>query len=163
MLLDFSVAEDTKVRREAMALGQLGGNPVVHGSEHLRRFKAPTARSMRAAISIRWGHALRDAHAPAALSFAEWLLKEVLPQVCTERQAPPPRLRCWNKAVSPAVESMVRHCLEPDPANATNRPWSFAKTWTGSAAQPAPEVCPGTLCPGAHAQVGTAGIRVSLL
>ena len=32
------------------------------------------------------------------------------------RKAPAPPLRCWNKAVSPAVESMIRHCLEPDPA-----------------------------------------------
>jgi len=23
-------------------------------------------------------------------------------------------VRCWNKAVSPAVESMIRRCLEPD-------------------------------------------------
>jgi tetratricopeptide (TPR) repeat protein len=28
---------------------------------------------------------------------------------------PPPAVRCWNKAVSPAAESIVRHCLQPDP------------------------------------------------
>jgi tetratricopeptide (TPR) repeat protein len=43
-------------------------------------------------------------------------LKDVLPQITADRQAPPPRLRCFNKAISPAVESIVRHCLEPDPA-----------------------------------------------
>ena len=32
------------------------------------------------------------------------------------RKTPCPPVRCWNKAVSPAVESMIRHCLEPDPA-----------------------------------------------
>src|SRR5262249_4574149 len=26
------------------------------------------------------------------------------------------RLRPWNRAIPPAVESIVRHCLEPDPA-----------------------------------------------
>jgi tetratricopeptide (TPR) repeat protein len=33
-----------------------------------------------------------------------------------ERRQAPPRLRPFNPAVSPAVESIVRHCLEPDPA-----------------------------------------------
>src|SRR5262249_2573426 len=33
-----------------------------------------------------------------------------------ERLRPPPALRCWNPAVSPAVEAIVRRCLEPDPA-----------------------------------------------
>src|SRR5205085_499730 len=32
-----------------------------------------------------------------------------------ERLAPPPRLRHRNPAVSPAVESIVRRCLAPDP------------------------------------------------
>ncbi len=32
------------------------------------------------------------------------------------RKAPCPPVRCWNRAVSPAVESMIRQCLEPDPA-----------------------------------------------
>jgi len=33
-----------------------------------------------------------------------------------DRQGPPPRLRPWNPAVSPAVESVVRRCLEPEPS-----------------------------------------------
>ena len=32
-----------------------------------------------------------------------------------DRLPPPPRLRRYNPAVSPAVESIVRHCLEADP------------------------------------------------
>lgn len=32
-----------------------------------------------------------------------------------DRQGPPPRLRPLNPAVSPAVEAIVRRCLEPDP------------------------------------------------
>jgi serine/threonine protein kinase len=32
-----------------------------------------------------------------------------------DRQGPPPRLRPWNRRVSPAVESIVRHCLQADP------------------------------------------------
>ena len=33
-----------------------------------------------------------------------------------DRQGPPPRLRTLNRAISPAVEAIVRRCLEPDPA-----------------------------------------------
>src|SRR5207245_10553893 len=43
-------------------------------------------------------------------------VKEVLPRILEDRKGPPPSLRCWNKDVSPAVESIVRHCLHPDPA-----------------------------------------------
>src|SRR5207248_9847878 len=32
------------------------------------------------------------------------------------RAGPPPWVRPWNRAVSPAAESIVRHCLHPDPA-----------------------------------------------
>jgi len=43
-------------------------------------------------------------------------VREVIPRMLEARTGSPPRLRCWNKDVSPAVESIVRHCLEPDPA-----------------------------------------------
>src|SRR5262249_852255 len=39
-----------------------------------------------------------------------------LDPLTAEPRPPPPRLRPHNPAVSPAVESAVRHCLEPDPA-----------------------------------------------
>jgi tetratricopeptide (TPR) repeat protein len=32
-----------------------------------------------------------------------------------DRQLPPPPARYWNRAVSPALDSILRHCLEPDP------------------------------------------------
>src|SRR5262249_24399501 len=37
------------------------------------------------------------------------------PERLQRRLAPPPRMRCRNRAVSPAVEAIVRRCLEPDP------------------------------------------------
>src|SRR5205085_1242657 len=42
-------------------------------------------------------------------------LSELLPGMLAERSKAP-ALRPWNATVSPAVESIVRHCLEPDPA-----------------------------------------------
>jgi len=43
-------------------------------------------------------------------------VKDVLAKMIPERQAPPPMVRRHNRAVSPAVEAIVRKCLEPDPA-----------------------------------------------
>jgi tetratricopeptide (TPR) repeat protein len=40
---------------------------------------------------------------------------ERVPVLVAERRRGAPRLRRWNGAVSPAVESIVRRCLEPDP------------------------------------------------
>src|SRR5262249_51851125 len=42
-------------------------------------------------------------------------LKDVLAHMLRDRLSPPPGLRAENPAVSPAVESIVRHCLKPDP------------------------------------------------
>jgi tetratricopeptide (TPR) repeat protein len=38
-----------------------------------------------------------------------------LPNLLEQRRQPPPRLRPWNRTVSPAVEAIVRRCLEPSP------------------------------------------------
>jgi tetratricopeptide (TPR) repeat protein len=37
--------------------------------------------------------------------------------MASDRRMPPPRLRPWNPAVSPAAEAIVMRCLEPDPAH----------------------------------------------
>src|SRR5205807_564276 len=42
--------------------------------------------------------------------------QEILARMIEDRLQPSPAVRCWNKAVTPAIESIVRHCLEPDPA-----------------------------------------------
>jgi serine/threonine protein kinase/tetratricopeptide (TPR) repeat protein len=39
----------------------------------------------------------------------------VVRQMLADRQGPPPRLRPFNRLVSPAVEAIVRRCLETDP------------------------------------------------
>src|SRR5262249_4323026 len=43
-------------------------------------------------------------------------LWEAVPAMLGHRRAGPPRLCPFNPAVSPAVEAIVRRCLEPDPA-----------------------------------------------
>jgi len=117
MLLDFSVAEDTKLRREAITAGQLGGTLSYMAPEHLEAFQGAKrtvdARSDLYALGVML-YEMLTRRPPFALPNGS--LKDVLPQITADRQAPPPRLRCFNKAISPAVESIVRHCLEPDPA-----------------------------------------------
>src|SRR5262249_37951040 len=43
-------------------------------------------------------------------------LHETVARMTEDRSHPPPKLRPWNRSVSPAAESIIRHCLEPDPA-----------------------------------------------
>jgi serine/threonine protein kinase/Flp pilus assembly protein TadD len=115
MLLDFSVAEDTK--EPSAAVVQIGGTVCYMAPEHLEAFEGATrtvdGRSDLYSLGIILYEMLtrRDPYPVPSGSF-----REVLPRLREGRQGPPPRLRCWNKAVSPAAESIVRHCLEPDPA-----------------------------------------------
>ena len=51
---------------------------------------------------------------------------DILNVLLDSRTRPPPAVRCWNKAVSPAIESIVRHCLEPDPDTAVSRRFGIA-------------------------------------
>jgi eukaryotic-like serine/threonine-protein kinase len=116
MLLDFSVAEDTKLRKVA-AIGHVGGTLNYMAPEHLEAFQGAErlvdARSDLYSLGIILFEMLTRREPFPALSGT---LHEVLPSLLEARKAAPPYLRCWNKSVSPAVESIVRHCLEPDPA-----------------------------------------------
>jgi serine/threonine protein kinase/Tfp pilus assembly protein PilF len=116
MLLDFSVAEDTK-RRTAASISQIGGTVCYMAPEHLEAFhgveRNVDARSDLYSLGIILYEMLtrRD---PFPIPTGE--VSEILPRILEGRQGTPPRLRCWNRAVSPAAESIVRHCLVADPA-----------------------------------------------
>ncbi|HEV3116028.1 MAG TPA: protein kinase [Gemmataceae bacterium] len=117
MLLDFSVAEDTKLRREAISLGQMGGTLAYMAPEHLEAFQGASrsvdARSDLYSLGVVLYEMLTRR---PPFRVPDGALEDVLPHLAAERNARPPRLRGWNRTVSPAVESIVRHCLEPDPA-----------------------------------------------
>lgn len=115
MLLDFNLARDTKCAMEKS--GPLIGGTVSYMSpEHLRAF-----RREKVVVDER-----SDIYS-LGLIFCELLtgrpsfpshdgpMKSVLERMLEDRMASLPDLHCWNRAVTPAVEAMVRHCLDPDP------------------------------------------------
>ena len=61
-------------------------------------------------------------------------LEDVLPQMIKDRLRPPPSARSLNPDVSPAVDSILRRCLDAESSPAVTRPLaSFRKTSTGNA------------------------------
>jgi tetratricopeptide (TPR) repeat protein len=115
MLLDFGLAWDSKRRLRSAAY--VGGTLPYMAPEQLEDF--------------------RDGHCPAdprsdvyalGLILWQWLagrlpfavpdgtLEEQLDLLLAQRRGPVPDVRAANRAVSPAVASVLRHCLEPDPA-----------------------------------------------
>jgi eukaryotic-like serine/threonine-protein kinase len=121
MLLDFNVAED--VKRETPAAAMLGGTLPYMAPEHLAAFKAHGAGVDARGDVYSLGIVLYEL-LTGRFPFPPTRLQEETPQamegllarMLRERAGPPPCPRKFNPAVSPATASIVRHCLEPDPA-----------------------------------------------
>ena len=115
MLLDFNLATDTKLAGLA-EVARLGGTLPYMPPEHLESYagrpRLVDARGDLYALGVILFELLTGRHPfpPYRCATPELLLK----MVADRRQAP--RLRDKNAAVSPAVESIVRKCLHPDPA-----------------------------------------------
>jgi serine/threonine protein kinase/tetratricopeptide (TPR) repeat protein len=115
MLLDFHISRDVHQPPDVWAT-LAGGTPAYMAPEHLQAFQGREpvidARVDIYALGLMLYELLtRRRPYPVARS---WAPAEMV-QMLEDRHRPPPVLRCWNRAVSPAVESIVRHCLEPDP------------------------------------------------
>jgi serine/threonine protein kinase/Flp pilus assembly protein TadD len=114
MLLDFNLSEDVKAR-PAVAL--IGGTLPYMAPEHLEAFQGKggsvDARSDLYSLGVIVFELLTGRH---PFSRPPGSLEEVLPRMVEERRRPPPALRPFNPAATPAVEAIVRRCLEPDPA-----------------------------------------------
>jgi serine/threonine protein kinase/lipoprotein NlpI len=116
LLLDFNLAADTKLRSHASA-ALLGGTLPYMAPEHLEALKdggrLPDARSDIYSLGAILFELLTG-RTPFQLHTGP--VREMLPVMIAERMAPMPPIRPWNARVSPAVESIVGRCLDPDPA-----------------------------------------------
>jgi serine/threonine protein kinase/Tfp pilus assembly protein PilF len=115
MLLDFNLSEDVKRRSRATA-AFIGGTLPYMAPEHLRAFQQAAATVDARSDVYSLGvilYELLTGRDPFPTQTGP--IESVLAQMIQDRSGTPPQLRRWNKAISPAVESIVRHCLEPDP------------------------------------------------
>jgi serine/threonine protein kinase/Flp pilus assembly protein TadD len=116
MLLDFNLAQDTK-SAAGVAAAQVGGTLPFMAPEQLQAYQAQTCALNFGSDIYSLGvilYELLTGRHPFPTHCGP--IKQILERMIDDRLRPPPRLRCWNRAVSPAAESIVRRCLEPDPA-----------------------------------------------
>jgi serine/threonine protein kinase/tetratricopeptide (TPR) repeat protein len=115
MLLDFNLAVDT-VRRSDGQMAIIGGTPPYMAPEHLELFVGGTrpvdARSDVYALGVVLYELLTCRH---LFTVRHGAVDELVPAALAERRTVP-AVRRWNRAVTPAVEAIVQHCLEPNPA-----------------------------------------------
>jgi serine/threonine protein kinase/tetratricopeptide (TPR) repeat protein len=114
MLLDFNLAQDTKLAHRAATL-HAGGTLPFMAPEEIEAFRDETTlldyRSDVYSLGVILYRMLAGRH-PFPTHLGN--MKGVLERMLHDRSQPPPGVRTWNSAVSPAVESIVRHCLGPD-------------------------------------------------
>ena len=115
LLLDFNLSENSNLRRGSQA-ASAGGTLPYMAPEHLESFQS--RRRVDARIDLySLGLILFELlTGRRAFPYQTGLPRKMIPNMIADRQQSPPVLRVHNKAISPAVESIVRHCLEPDPA-----------------------------------------------
>jgi tetratricopeptide (TPR) repeat protein len=116
MLLDFNVAEDVKLECSAAAATLAGTLPYMAPEQLaclLGRYAPPEARGDIYAFGVLLFELLTNSY-PFAKAPASSHPEEV-DRLLKERQGDPPRLRSINPAVSPALEAIVRRCMEPEP------------------------------------------------
>jgi serine/threonine protein kinase/tetratricopeptide (TPR) repeat protein len=117
LLLDFNLAADTKLRSNASA-ALIGGTLPYMAPEHLQALKDGTSQPDARSDVYSLGAILFElltGHPPFPIRTGP--VREILPVMIAERRAPTPSMRQWNARISPAVESIVRQCLHPDPAH----------------------------------------------
>jgi eukaryotic-like serine/threonine-protein kinase len=114
MLLDFNLSQDVRLRGDVPAV--LGGTLPYMAPEHLEAVQGADAvvdaRSDVYALGLILFELLTGQH---PFPPRPGPLRGQVPQMVADRHTGPPSVRKLNRAASPAVEAIVRRCLEPDP------------------------------------------------
>jgi tetratricopeptide (TPR) repeat protein len=113
--LDFNLSEDLKIHSGAAAA--IGGTLPYMSPEHLHAFQGGArpvdARSDLYSIGVVF-YELLAGRRPFEIPDSP-PDRMLLDRLIEGRLGPIPGIRRWNKTVTPAVESIIHHCLEPDP------------------------------------------------
>lgn len=116
MLLDFNLSDDAAPRGRAGDV--LGGTLPYMAPESLQAFqehrRGGDARSDLYSLGVVL-YELLTGHSPFPTRTGE--IDELLSRMLEDRRGAPPRLMDERRGLTPAVESIVRRCLEPDPAH----------------------------------------------
>jgi serine/threonine protein kinase/Tfp pilus assembly protein PilF len=115
MLLDFNLSEDTAKQTDVLT-AHVGGTLPYMAPEHLEAFGGTwcevDARSDIYSLGVIL-YELLTGRTPFVRRSGP--TESIVPDMVAERRKAAPFVRCYNKAVSPAAEAIVRKCLEPDP------------------------------------------------
>ena len=117
MLLDFNLAEDTKLRSQG-SVAAVGGTLPYMSPEQLEAFGGKSvqveARSDIYSLGVVLFQMLTG-KIPFRMKSGRYA--DMLGEMTADRLRGAPLLRPINPDITPAVESIIRHCLEPEPAN----------------------------------------------
>jgi serine/threonine protein kinase/Tfp pilus assembly protein PilF len=122
MLLDFNLAREPLVEgQEESAAGNLGGTVDYMAPEHLEGLADCLPHQVDGRSDLfGLGVVLYEAvmgHRPFPQVGKRSTMSETLLNAADERRAGPPRLRDSRPEVPPALETVIRRCLEPAPAD----------------------------------------------